>query len=263
MPAVKVPLYQVDAFSGRLFGGNPAAVCPLDEWLDDRTMQAIAAENNLSETAFFIDRRDHYELRWFTPVMEVDLAGHPTLATAYVILHLLSPDRRSVRFETKSGPLVVEREGELLAMDFPALPPAPCEAPPDLITALALAPVEVLAAARDYFVVYESEGDIRRLDPDLGLIKGLDRLGLIVTAPGVEADFVSRFFAPKAGIAEDPVTGSAHCTLIPYWAERLGKSELEARQHSRRGGELFCTHRGERVKIAGRCALYLVGAIHL
>ena len=260
---MKVPLYQVDAFAGRLFAGNPAAVCPLDGWLDDATMQAIAAENNLSETAFFVDRGDHYDLRWFTPEAEIELAGHPTLASAYVIFHVLRPDTRSVRFETKSGPLIVERAGDLLTMDFPALPPEPCEAPQDLIAALGLAPREVFAVTRDYFVVYDSEDEIRRIDPDMGLLKRLDRPCTIITAPGVEADFVSRFFAPALGVAEDPVTGSAHCALIPYWSKRLGKSELRAQQLSRRGGELICEDRGDRVRIAGRCVLYLDGAIHL
>ncbi len=262
---MKIPLYQVDAFTGRVFAGNPAAVCPLDDWLDDATMQAIAAENNLSETAFFVDRREHCDLRWFTPAMEVDLCGHATLASAWVIFHLLKPERRSVRFESKSGPLTVEREGkgEVLAMDFPAVPPAPCEAADGLISALGSAPGEVLAAPRDYFAVYDSEDEVRAVAPDFAALERLDRLGVIVTAPGDEADFVSRFFAPAAGIPEDPVTGSAHSTLTPYWAGRLEKSELRAQQLSRRGGEIFCEDRGERVKIAGRCALYLEGAIHI
>ncbi len=261
--SMKVPLYQVDAFTGRVFAGNPAAVCPLDDWLPDATMQAIAAENNLSETAFFIDRRDYYDLRWFTPAMEVDLCGHATLASAYVIFHLLSSDKRSARFETRSGALTVERDEGLLVMDFPAAPAQACELPEGLGEALGATPREVLAVPRDYLAVFESEDEVRRIDPDMAKLAGLDRLGVMISAPGGEADFVSRFFAPRAGIPEDPVTGSTHCTLVPYWAERLGKRELRALQLSPRGGELYCEARAERVRIAGRCALYLEGAIHV
>ncbi len=261
--SMKLPLYQVDAFTGRVFAGNPAAVCPLDDWLPAETMQAVAAENNLSETAFFIERGDHYDLRWFTPALEVDLCGHATLASAYVIFHVLGSDQRSLRFETRSGALTVERRNGLLVMDFPAQPPGPCAAPEGLPEALGVEPREVLAVTRDYFVVLGSEDEVRGLAPDMAAIAALDRLGVVVSAPGAQADFVSRFFAPRAGIPEDPVTGSTHCALTPYWAERLGKGKLKALQLSPRGGELDCEALGERVRIAGHCALYLEGAIHV
>ncbi|MCX6623107.1 MAG: PhzF family phenazine biosynthesis protein [Acidobacteria bacterium] len=255
-----IPLYQVDAFTSRLFGGNPAAVCPLEEWLDDATLQAIASENNLAETAFFVERNGRYHLRWLTPEVEVDLCGHATLASAFVILNYLRPGLDEVVFDTQSGELVVRRQGDLLAMDFPARPPVPVASNEDLLRGLKLEPKEVLAA-RDYCIVYESEEQVRSLAPDMALLAQLDRFAVIVTAPGTDCDFVSRFFAPAQGIAEDPVTGSAHCTLIPYWSRRLGRTELHARQVSRRGGELFCRDRGDRVTIAGHAVLYLKGGI--
>ena len=222
---MQIPIYQVDAFTNRVFGGNPAAVCPLDDWLDDETMQAIGEENNLSETAFFVPDGGDYAIRWFTPTLEIDLAGHPTLATAHVIVTELEPNRDSVRFTTKLGDtLTVTREGDRLAMDFPARPPAERPGLGDVAAALRTQPVEVLGA-RDGFAVFESEADVLALEPDMPAVAALDCLGLIATAPGTDADFVSRFFAPGAGVDEDPVTGSAHCTLIPYWAEKLGKSE--------------------------------------
>ena len=262
---MQLPLYQVDAFTSRRFAGNPAAVCPLDRWLPDDVMQAIAAENNLSETAFFVREGDAtFGLRWFTPVAEIDLAGHPTLATAYVIFRFVAPDATELKFRTmKAGSLVVTRRGEELAMDFPARPPEPCTVPPSLASALGKPPIKVLAS-RDYMAVYESAADVASLKPDFGAIARLDRMAVIATAPGEgDVDFVSRFFAPAHNINEDPVTGSAHCTLIPYWAERLGKARLKARQISARIGELSCEHRGERVTIAGRCVLYMEGAITL
>lgn len=259
---MKIPLYHVDAFSNRLFRGNPAAVCPLEEWLPDELLQAIAGENNLSETAFFVRRGERYHLRWFTPAVEVDLCGHATLASAFVILRLLDPARRRVEFDTRSGELSVRREGERLAMDFPAKPPSPCEPPPGLIEALGGQPLEVLKA--DYYlVVYETEAAVRALRPNFPALRAATSAGVIAAAPGEEVDFVSRFFAPAFGIDEDPVTGSAHCTLIPFYAQRLGKWSLHARQVSARGGELYCEHRGERVSIAGDAALYLEGWIHL
>ncbi len=267
---MKIPLYQLDAFSDRPFEGNPAAVCPLEAWLDDDVMQQIAAENNLSETAFFVrdgaGEEGGFGLRWFTPVSEVDLCGHATLASAWVILQRLAPDRESVRFETRSGELIVERgEGDLLVMDFPARPAMSREAPRALVEGLGAEPADVLASDRDYLVLLDAEDDVRKLKPDFTRLRGLDRLGIIVSAPGVSADFVSRFFAPSVGVPEDPVTGSAHCTLAPYWAERLGRGEapLEARQISVRGGTLVCRHLGDRVTIAGRAALYLSGEIML
>jgi PhzF family phenazine biosynthesis protein len=262
---MRLPLYQIDAFiTEEPFSGNPAAVCPLDAWLPDAAMQAIAAANNLSETAFFVPEDGDYRLRWFTPKTEVELCGHATLASAFVIFRFLAPDLRSVRFRTeKAGTLAVGRDGELLVLDFPARPPEPCAVPGELAAALGRAPASVLAAS-SYLAVYNEAGDIASLAPDFAAIARLDRGGVIVTAAGQgEVDFVSRYFAPAAGIDEDPVTGSAHCTLIPYWATRLGKTRLTARQISRRGGMLDCELRGERVAIAGRARLYLEGTIEI
>lgn len=256
-----LPLYQIDAFASRVFSGNPAAVCPLDRWLPDATLQAIASENNLSETAFFVREGGDYALRWFTPATEVDLCGHATLASAALILGRLEPARASVRFHTRSGALEVARAGELLVMDFPSLPAAPVALDPLVSQALGAAPVELLRAERDYLAVFETEAQVKSLSPDLAALRVLARPGMIVTAPGVAVDFVSRFFAPALGVPEDPVTGSAHCTLVPYWAGRLGKLTMSARQVSARGGELECTSKGARVEIKGRAAFYLEGKI--
>jgi PhzF family phenazine biosynthesis protein len=257
----EIPIYQVDAFSNAVFSGNPAAVCPLDEWLADETLQAIATENNLSETAYFVRNGSGYKLRWFTPGCEVDLCGHATLASAYVLFKELGEKGDVLRFQTKSGELRVKRNGDLLALDFPARPPAPVAQNPSLVAALGgPAPKEVLAA-RDYLVRYETETEVRALAPNMEQLSQIDRFAVIVTAPGMDCDFVSRFFAPAKGVPEDPVTGSAHCTLIPYWAEKLGKQTLHARQVGRRGGELFCKLDGERVEIAGHAALFLKGTI--
>lgn len=257
-----IPLYQVDAFTSQLFRGNPAAVCSLEDWLPDELLQSIAAENNLSETAFFVRRADRYELRWFTPVTEVDLCGHATLASAYVLMQRLEPGRDEVVFETKSGELRVRREGELLAMDFPARPPTPCPEPEGLAEALGAQPRE-LWASRDLMAVLDSEAEVRNLRPRFDLLRRLETFAVVVTAPGQQVDFVSRFFAPRAGVDEDPVTGSAHCTLVPYWARRLAKSHLHALQVSPRGGELWCEDHGARVTLKGRCVLYLEGWIKL
>ena len=259
---MKLPLYQIDAFTGRLFSGNPAAVCPLEDWLEDQMLQAIAAENNLSETAFFVRRDDRYDLRWFTPTTEVDLCGHATLAAAYVVFEFIDRSLAQVEFATKSGVLKVEKDGILLSLDFPARPASPCYAPDDLLQGLGIQPKEVLLS-RDYLVVYDSEDEVKPLRPEMERLLNVESLGVIVTAPGKDADFVSRFFAPRAGVPEDPVTGSAHCTLIPYWSKRLGKKKLHACQVSRRGGELFCQDLGDRVKIAGEAVLYLEASIHL
>ncbi|MCU1294597.1 MAG: yddE [Bryobacterales bacterium] len=255
-----LPIFQVDAFSSKVFAGNPAAVCPLQEWLSDDVLQAIAAENNLAETAFFVRNSGRFHLRWFTPACEVDLCGHATLASALVLFDELNEPGDILRFDTQSGELPVRRYGDRFALDFPSRPPAPTEVHPELISALGGAPVEILAA-RDYLVRYATAQDVVELSPDLEALKQVDKFAVIVTAPGTDTDFVSRFFAPAKGIPEDPVTGSAHCTLIPYWAEKLGKSVLHARQVSKRGGELFCTLNGKRVEIAGRGALYLRGQI--
>ncbi len=258
---MRLAIYQVDAFTDRIFAGNPAAVVPLDEWLPDATLQAIAAENNLSETAFFLRRGEVYELRWFTPTIEVDLCGHATLASAQIIFRFIEPDRLRVAFETRrAGTLIVMRHGDELAMDFPAWPPKAAEAPSGLAVALGRNPIELLAS-RDWFAVYEKEADVAAIKPDFAALRRLDR-AVIVTAPGSGGvDFVSRFFAPGAGINEDPVTGSAHCQLIPYWAERLGKTRLNARQISPRGGALVCAIEADRVTIGGQARLYLEGTI--
>lgn len=258
---MEIPVFKVDAFSQHVFSGNPAAVCPLDHWLPDQTLQAIAAENNLAETAFFIRNDGHFHLRWFTPACEVDLCGHATLATAHVLLHELGEQSQPLRFQTKSGELTVSRQGDQLALNFPSRPPQLVEADQRLTTALGGAePVEILAA-RDYLIRYETAEQVRALTPDMEMLKAIDRFAFIVTAPGSDCDFVSRFFAPAKGVPEDPVTGSAHCTLIPYWAQQLNKTEFFARQISPRGGELFCKLLGNRVQIAGHAALFLKGTI--
>ena len=260
---MQIPLYQVDAFSDRAFAGNPAAICPLDEWLSDDLMQSIAAENNLAETAFFVPQNGGFKLRWFTPVTEVDLCGHATLASAWVIFSHLAPGATEARFHTRSGELIVTREDDgLLSMNFPARPPVPCDVHPNLLSALGRTPEAVLAA-RDYLVVYPTEQEVREIKPDMQKLADIDRFAVIITAPGRDYDFVSRFFAPAKGVPEDPVTGSAHCTLIPYWAARLGKNSLNARQVSKRGGELWCEFLGERVRMAGRAVEFLRGQINV
>jgi predicted PhzF superfamily epimerase YddE/YHI9 len=257
-----LPIYQVDAFAEKLFGGNPAAICPLAEWLPDATMQAIAAENNLAETAFFVREGADYALRWFTPAVEVDLCGHATLASAHVVFSLLEPARSSVNFRTlKAGVLTVARQADMLMMDFPARPAVAVEPPAGLFAALGGSPREVLKA-RDHMVVYGSAAEVAALKPDFAALGKLDCWAAMATAPGEDGvDFVSRFFAPRQGIDEDPATGSSHCTLVPYWAARLGKRELKARQLSRRVGTLFCAQNGDRVAIGGRAVLYLKGEI--
>jgi len=258
---MELSLYQVDAFTNRLFGGNPAAVCPLESWLDDETLQAVARENNLSETAFFVKAGEGYEIRWFTPECEVDLCGHATLASAYVLFRFMEKDHDLVEFKTRErGALTVTREGSRLTLDFPAMPPVPCEAAASLVEGLGARPTEVLKS-RDYLAVYDREQDVLDLRPDMALLWEVDCVGIIATAPGEKVDFVSRFFAPRMGVPEDPVTGSAHCTLIPYWAKRLARDSLHALQVSRRGGELFCRALGDRVKISGEAVLYLEGTI--
>jgi PhzF family phenazine biosynthesis protein len=260
---MRIPLYQVDAFTSRLFGGNPAAVCPLTEWLPDETMQAIAAENNLAETAFFIAQGVGYLLRWFTPTVEVELCGHATLASGYIVTHILRPEQRSAKFDTlKAGPLEVTRDGDLLAMDFPAWPPESGPADAQILAALGKRPAESYAARGRTLAVYERAEDVAALELDFAAMRRVPGANAIVTAPGRDGvDFVSRYFAPNHGVDEDPVTGSAHCVLTPYWAKRLGKNELTARQVSARGGDLHCTLRGDRVTLAGHAVLYLEGTI--
>ena len=253
-------IFQVDAFADRLFAGNPAAVVPLDAWLDAGLMHAIAAENNLAETAFFVAEAEGFALRWFTPEVEVDLCGHATLATAHVISTILAPGLARMVFSSASGPLVVSRvDGDLLSLDFPARPPVASDV--DLSQALGTGPLETWFAGGNFMAVLADEAAVRALAPDMARVAALDAQGVIVTAPGTITDFVSRYFAPQAGIPEDPVTGSAHCTLAPYWAKRLGRAETTGFQASRRGGLVRCRDRGARVELAGTCVTYLEGRI--
>jgi PhzF family phenazine biosynthesis protein len=262
---MRIPLWQIDAFTDRVFSGNPAAVCVLESWLPDETLAAIAAENNLSETAFLVKEPAGWRIRWFTPAIEVDLCGHATLASAHLFLTRLAPGQREVTFASRSGPLRIARDGDgRLSMTFPRRPPEPSPTPAALVRALGRAPLETWMA-RDCMAVLGTEVEVRGLAPDLGAVRELPGLGLLVTAPASTPglDFVSRFFAPQAGIDEDPVTGSAHCVLVPYWSRRLGKTRLEAAQVSRRGGRLSCEDRGDAVVIAGRAADYLEGHIQV
>jgi PhzF family phenazine biosynthesis protein len=259
---MRIPIYQIDAFTDEQFKGNPAAVCPLEAWISDTLMQKIAAENNLSETAFFVKEGSDYALRWFTPKGEVDLCGHATLATAYVIFTYLDNDIANIKFHTESGELDVLKEGSLLSMIFPSREGERCDAIQTLSKCLGKTPIEVYKS-RDYMAVFKTEQDILDLKPDMKEIKKLDSLGVIATAKGNEADFVSRFFCPNVGVDEDPVTGSAHCTLVPYWKKKLGKNELIALQLSERRGKLYCTDLGEKVKISGEAAPYLEGCINV
>ena len=255
---MRLPMYQIDAFADRPFAGNPAAVLPLAAWLPDDLLQAIAIENNLSETAFFVPDGDQFHIRWFTPGSEVDLCGHATLASAFVLFTELEPTRTHVRFASKSGPLDVSREGDLLVLDFPSRPPRQVPVPAGLEAALG---AKVLSTwlARDLVALLDAEATVRTLKPDLTALARIDAFAISVTAQGDEADFVSRFFVPNQGIPEDPVTGSVHCTLVPFWAERLGRAKLRALQVSARGGELFCELKGDRVRIAGRAVKVLEG----
>jgi len=258
-----IPIYQVDAFTDHIFGGNPAAVCPLKEWLDQETMQNIALENNLSETAFFVPKDDYFEIRWFTPKVEINLAGHPTLATAWVIFNELNYTKDSIKFISHlSGELNVSKKNDLIIMDFPVNKPKIISTPEHLIKGLGIKPVEVLDS-RDLLVLFRNQSEIEKIKPDFGLLEKIDTFGIIITAPGDNCDFVSRFFAPRAGINEDPVTGSAHTILIPYWAEKLKKDKLDAIQVSERIGNLFCESHGNRVKIAGKAKLFMKGEIYI
>ena len=258
-----IPVYQVDAFADKPFAGNPAAVCPLDAWLPDATLQSIALENNLSETAFTVARGPgDYELRWFTPKAEVDLCGHATLATASVLFEQRGEAAAVIAFQTRSGELRVGRDGDLLVMDFPALPAEQVPVPEGLVDALGIEPVYFLRAVKN-MAVLEREDQVRAIEPDFRYIAAMQGMGLIVTAPGDASDCASRYFAPHVGVDEDPVTGSAHCTIVPYWAERLGKTDIHARQVSARSGDLFCRMLGERVEMAGRAVLVLEGTLKL
>lgn len=259
---MRIKQYQVDAFATRVFEGNPAAVCPLERWLDDDLLQAIAEVNNLSETAFLVRSATGHQLRWFTPVAEVDLCGHATLAAAHVLFQHLGFPGAAIRFETRSGTLEVTRSGELLEMNLPALKPVPCPLPEALEAGLGRRPLEVYTAG-DYLAVFENAEIIRSLAVDFEALRRLELRGVTVTAPGVEVDFVSRFFAPKLGIPEDPVTGSAHCALAPYWAKRLGKDVMTAAQLSRRGGRIDCQVQGDRVVLRGTAVTFMEAEIVL
>lgn len=259
---MQIPIYQIDAFTSKLFSGNPAAVCPLDFWPEDAILQAIAAENNLSETAFFVRDNSHYQIRWMTPASEVNLCGHATLASAFVIFNYLDKSAETVEFNSRSGRLSAVREDDLIYLNFPSRKPLPARAPAILAEAVPLKASEVLFNGT-YMLVFDREEDVVRMKPAIRRFLEVDTHGVIITAKGNEVDFVSRFFAPDVGINEDPVTGSAHTLLIPYWSEKLMKTRLHALQVSGRGGELFCEYLGSRVKIGGKSVLYMKGSIEL
>lgn len=258
---MRIPIYQIDAFTDVQFAGNPAAVCPLEHWVSADIMQKIAMENNLSETAFFVKKDDHYELRWFTPKNEVDLCGHATLATAYVIFTYLDKDTKNISFSTASGILEVTKQDNQLAMIFPSREGKKCEAPEALVKGLGKKPNETYKSTRTYMAVFETEEDVLNLNLDMSELRKLDGSGVIATAKGNKVDFVSRYFAPKQGVDEDPVTGSAHCVLVPYWKNVLNKNEFMALQISARGGKLYCVDQGETIKMSGEAAAYLEGHI--
>lgn len=260
---MKIPFYQVDAFTKELFRGNPAGVCPLEEWLPTGIMQEIAAENNLAETAFFVPQDDGYEIRWFTPKVEVDLCGHATLASAHVLFNHLGFNDETLKFSSKSGDLKVTKSGMLLSLDFPADFCDPADPPTGLFEAVGREPVLCYKGKTDYMLIYDRQKDIVDLQPDFAKLTRVDARGVIVSAPGEEADFVSRFFAPQVGVNEDPVTGSAHSTLTPYWSRRLVKNSMTARQLSERGGEVFVRMQGNRVDISGHAITYLKGEIKI
>ena len=253
-------IYQIDAFSSCVFEGNPAAVCPLDEWLPDETMQSIAEENNLSETAFFVPKDDGFHIRWFTPASEVDLCGHATLGSAYVLFNILGYKNEAIQFDSKSGILVVTKQDDWLTLDFPKQPPVYCETPKEIVEAFNKEPIECMMS-EDIIAVFENEIDIESANPNFEQLKKLDSRGVIITAKSMRYDLVARFFAPKYGIPEDPVTGSAYTQLAPYWASKLGKQKFKAKQLSSRGGELYCEILGDRVLISGKATKYMVGKI--
>jgi PhzF family phenazine biosynthesis protein len=260
---MKIKLFQIDAFTDKIFSGNPAAVCPLDSWLPDALMQQIAMENNQAETAFFVRNKTGFDIRWFTPGVEVDLCGHATLAAAFVIFQLGLMSGRIIEFGSRSGLLRVAKDGDFLTLDFPADEYLEVPAPENLIAGMGLKPVEAYKGKTDYMLVYSTSDEIESLKPNLEKISEVPARGIIATAPGKYVDFVSRFFAPQSGIPEDPVTGSAHTTLTPYWAARLGRTELSARQLSKRRGSLRCRLVGDRVEISGQARFYMAGEISL
>lgn len=260
---MKLPIYQVDAFTSELFRGNPAAVVLLDKWLDDKILQNIAAENNLAETAFIVKESDHYKIRWMTPTIEVPLCGHATLASGYVLFNIIDKKLEKIKFMSQSGELIVEKNGELLTMDFPAQKPVLTEITGNITKCFDKKPVEALVNGFYVLIVFDSEEYVRNYNPNFELLKLIHDHGVIISAKGKDADFVSRMFAPNDGINEDPVTGSAHTVLVPYWSEKLGKKNFRALQVSKRGGELFCEDAGERIKISGKAALYMEGTVFL
>jgi len=263
-PTARTPIFQIDAFTTLRFGGNPAAVMPMPSFLDDATMQAVAAENNLPATAFLVPQGGDYSLRWFSPTAEIPLCGHATLASGAVVMERLEPKRRGVVFHTAGGPLAVHRTDTGYVMDFPTRPAEPIPAPPGLEKALGVAPIEILANDFNYLALLENAQAVRDLTPDLAALAHLDRRGMTVTAAGDGThDFISRYFAPAMGIPEDSVTGSAHCMLAPYWAERLNRTEFRAFQASRRGGEIVCRVIGDRVELEGGCVFYLEGEVEI
>ncbi|MBC6997882.1 PhzF family phenazine biosynthesis protein [Cytophaga sp. FL35] len=261
---MKLRLFQVDAFTDKVFGGNPAAICPLKEWLEDQLMQKIAMENNLAETAFYVPKQDHFEIRWFTPTTEVDLCGHATLAAAYVLFYLEGYSKDQIKFiSPRSGQLLVEKREDMLSMNFPADELEKISLSDDLKKCFQLEAKEAYEGKTDFVLVFDSEEEIATLQPELESIQKLNARGVIATAIGSSVDFVSRFFAPQSGINEDPVTGSAHTTLTPLWHQKTGKTEFNAKQLSARGGDLQCTLLENRVEMRGKCQLFLTGHIHI
>lgn len=257
-------IYQVDAFTNKLFGGNPAAVIPLESWLDDALMQKIAAENNLAETVFFVPKDEGYHIRWFTPELEIDLCGHATLASAFVLYEYLGYSKSQLIFYSKSGELIITPYGGKLQLNFPArMPERVTEYPKQLLPGLGITDPLGVYKSRDYVVEVATEKEVLNINIDIALLNQVDVIGIIVTAPGKDCDFVSRFFAPNCGIPEDPVTGSAHSTLIPFWAEKLSRNKMHAKQISKRGGELWCENIGERVTMSGNCVFYMKGEINV
>ncbi|HEX7906436.1 MAG TPA: PhzF family phenazine biosynthesis protein [Chitinophagaceae bacterium] len=260
---MKLTLYQVDAFADQLFSGNPAAVIPLDQWIDDVLMQKIAMENNLAETVFFVKKGADFDIRWFTPELEINLCGHATLASAYVLYNILGYDKPGISFHSKSGPLRISRDGEIINLDFPSWKPERVDDyPAALLDSLGNPEIAGIYKYRDYLVELNNEDAVRNCNPDFSLMKKAGGM-VMITAPGKQVDFVSRFFAPTAGIDEDPVTGSAHSQLIPFWSYKLGKDKLRAKQLSKRGGDLYCEQKGDRVIMGGKCVFYMKGEIHL
>lgn len=260
---MKFTIFQIDAFADKLFTGNPAAVIPLEKWIDDKLMQQIAMENNLAETAYIVPKGDDFEIRWFTPALEINLCGHATLAAAFVLFNYLNYKEQSIAFQSKSGPLKVAKDGNILKMDFPSWKPESfSDFPADLLTSLGNPEIVGVYKNREYIVELMNEDAVLNCDPDFSLMKKVDKM-VIITASGKNVDFVSRFFAPNAGIDEDPVTGSAHSQLIPFWSYKLGKEIMQAKQLSKRGGSIYCEQKGERVIMGGSCVFYMKGEIEI